>query len=610
MRSTLRYAAAFAALVGAQAGCNVRHVVGAIDAGDGPSVPAGTGGGAGQTAACRPGDPTLSLLAGSLGGSNGDPGIIEGVTGFAPAQGLASDGAGNLYVAVNEAVLRMNTATGEITTLAGAIGISGQMDGVGPAARFHQPTELAYDDAGNLFVRDLEAVRKVVLATGEVTTLPVAIEDLAGMASDRAGNLLLSYPQTILKMDLATGATNPLLGTGRTWNRPGAMAFDDAGNLFVADDGVYIVLKTTGKAVLVTSVRSATHLARGTDGEMFASGGSHVYVVYGQWGAGVDIANVVAAGGLASDGAGSVYFTDEGRVRHLVRGTEYGRIVTVPGFRPLPAPRIEGLLDMTADRAGNLLALDESSGFIKIAVPTGELSMVADPYLTEIGQTTYNGGLTSDGRGNIYFTIPGGLTYFAIDADAMVPAHPPIRHSSPLVNISGRVGPGAITSDHAGNLYTHSYDSWIVQVSQSTGAITTVPGSRSQELGMAADAGGIVYFTEKQTIRRAVVATGEVTTLAGGYGLGGTVDGVGTNARFLFPRRLASDHAGTLYAVDGRTIRKIVVATGQVTTLAGHPDDTEFVLGCPASLGDVNLLAALPNGQVALASGTAVLLLK
>ena len=90
----------------------------------------------------------------------------------------------------------------------------------------------------------------------------------------------------------------------------------------------------------------------------------------------------------------------------------------------------------------------------------------------------------------------------------------------------------------------------------------------------------------------------------------GTADGVGTNARFRFPSQIASDHAGTLYVVDGPTIRKIVVATGLVTTFAGHPDDTEFVLDCPARLGNVRWLSALPNGQVALASEEAVLLLR
>ncbi len=48
----------------------------------------------------------------------------------------------------------MVTATGEVTTIAGAANVSDHKDGRGTAARFEMPLSLAYDGAGNLFVAD------------------------------------------------------------------------------------------------------------------------------------------------------------------------------------------------------------------------------------------------------------------------------------------------------------------------------------------------------------------------------------------------------------------------------------------------------------------------
>src|ERR1035437_8980405 len=62
-----------------------------------------------------------------------------------------------------------------------------------------------------------------------------------------------------------------------------------------------------------------------------------------------------------------------------------------------------------------------------------------------------------------------------------------------------------------------------------------------------------------------------VTTLAGSYSVIGSADGSGTAASFNSPCGVAADGSGNLYVADyyNHEIRKIVVATGVVTTLAG-----------------------------------------
>jgi len=86
------------------------------------------------------------------------------------------------------------------------------------------------------------------------------------------------------------------------------------------------------------------------------------------------------------------------------------------------------------------------------------------------------------------------------------------------------------------------------------------------------DGAGNLYVVDTHTnlIRKIVVSTGAVTTLAGS-GAAGTTNGIGTAATFYQPNGLCIDAAGAnLYVSEyaGGDIRKIVIATGVVTTIA------------------------------------------
>ena len=72
------------------------------------------------------------------------------------------------------------------------------------------------------------------------------------------------------------------------------------------------------------------------------------------------------------------------------------------------------------------------------------------------------------------------------------------------------------------------------------------------------------------TIRKIVIATGVVSTFAGSAGSSGSTDATGTAARFSYPRGMTTDGTNLYLAdVGNHKIRKIVIATGAVTTLAG-----------------------------------------
>lgn len=146
--------------------------------------------------------------------------------------------------------------------------------------------------------------------------------------------------------------------------------------------------------------------------------------------------------------------------------------------------------------------------------------------------------------------------------------------------------PSGITTDGT-NLYVTDGMGNIRKIVISTGVVTTLAGSRSGIPGSADGTGTAARFNYpsgittdgtnlyvadslNHTIRKVVISTGAVTTLAGSAGISGSADGTGTAARFNYSNDITTD--GTyLYVADrnNHTIRKVVISTGVVTTLAG-----------------------------------------
>jgi sugar lactone lactonase YvrE len=129
-------------------------------------------------------------------------------------EGFAFDGNQTLYASdQGDGCIATLTLTGALTQLAGncAAGSEEYADGVGAAAIFDEPSGVAMDPSGNLYVADKDnnVIRKVT-ANGTVTTF--------------AGN------QAVFAPDDTDGPPLQALFDG-----PLAMAGDSKGNLFVSD---------------------------------------------------------------------------------------------------------------------------------------------------------------------------------------------------------------------------------------------------------------------------------------------------------------------------------------------------------------------------------------
>ncbi len=88
--------------------------------------------------------------------------------------------------------------------------------------------------------------------------------------------------------------------------------------------------------------------------------------------------------------------------------------------------------------------------------------------------------------------------------------------------------------------------------------------------GLAQDAAGNLYVSDRGNRIRKVTSAGVVATLAGGDAQGGFVNGTGGLASFQNPGALATDKDGNVYVLDtqNKVIRKVTPA-GVVTTFAG-----------------------------------------
>jgi uncharacterized protein (TIGR03437 family) len=263
--------------------------------------------------------------------------------------------------------------------------------------------------------------------------------------------------------------------------------------------------------------------------------------------------------------------------------------------------------------AGNLYIADQTNNRIRYVTngviqtvagdgtATANLKGLGDTGQATSGELTSPFGLTVDGTGDIYIadtdddviqyvTAAGKVTTFAGNySDAGYGGDNGLATGG-FIN-----RPASVALDSKGNLYiADTANNVIRKVTASTGNITTVAGNNqygylgdggpatSAELynpeGVALDAAGNIYIADSfnNVIRKVTVATGIITTIAGIFqvsGVGGFAGdgGLATQALLSNPEAVAVDSSGNLYIADTYNNRiRVVTANGFISTIAGN----------------------------------------
>lgn len=512
-------------------------------------------------------DGVVSVFAGAPGISGSTDGPAATAKFYIP-DSVAVDAAGSVYVAdTGNSTIRKITPDGTVLTLAGLAGNRGSTDGIGSSARFDYPAGVAVDALGNVFVADTSnyTIRKVS-TIGIVTTLagsPHQVGTVDGIGSaarfctprnlalDAAGNLIV--PDTdfnVIRKVSQDGVVTTLAGLGTSagfngyvdgmstsarFNQPYGVAIDGSGNIYVGDSGNHRIRKIAPSG-MVSTVAGDHLLGNGyLDGQNAN-------------------ARFSLPSGLAITPDGLLLVAE--RMNSDIRRIDLaGSTSTLAGQPPL-TPSVSGTSGtqnplyfnsspegVAVDADGNIYVADTGAHVIRKVSPDGVMSTFAGTYGSRgstDGQSTsskFNGprGVTLDAQGNLFVADTGNYTIRKITMSGMVST------------FAGSAGVSGATNGVGGL------------------------ARFGTPFGLATDGSDNVYVadTSNNTIRK-ITPSGMVSTLAGVAGSYGSSDGTGTLARFDTPKGIASDILGNLFVADyyNNTIRKITPA-GTVTTLAG-----------------------------------------
>ncbi|HNB71518.1 MAG TPA: IPT/TIG domain-containing protein, partial [Acidobacteriota bacterium] len=219
-------------------------------------------------------------------GGDGGPALMAGLS--APVN-IAVDGLSNIYLTdpFQARIRRIDASTGIITTVAGN-GTEVNQGDFGPATSSVLYTSaVVKDTTGNIFLADNlllsnQRLRRVDAVTGIIRPFSALQLDFPGcLTSDASGNLLSSDSTygRIVKIDAQTQAITPVAGTGvRGFSGDGgaavqaqllvptSLAFDQAGNLFIADTGNGRVRRVDAQTGKISTIAGAKSGQLGVDG--------------------------------------------------------------------------------------------------------------------------------------------------------------------------------------------------------------------------------------------------------------------------------------------------------------------------------------------------------
>jgi len=537
------------------------------------------------------------------------PAGLGSYPGFGYLTGITVDPANNIYVS-DEAysVVRKISPVGTITVFAGgSYGVSGGDGGPATNARLDYPAGLASDRAGNIYIADnWDSAIREVNTSGIINTIGGILNDPYGeggdgspsadvglfypqaIASDGAGNIYFADQQTYRIRKITAPAPPPSTAAA-------APVFSLAAGTYFSPQSLTMTDATPGTEIYVSMNGSAPSTAgQGYHGPIDITGTVTVQAI------------ALAPGYLASAPVSATYTfpTPPTAVISTVAGTGLYGLSGVGG--PAINARIGQPESIAFDSTGDLYIADAGNNVVwMVAAGTGNITIVAGTGVSghegDGGPATqaelWNPeGVAVDKLGNLYIADSFN------DRIRMVAAQTGIISTVAGPGVSNTLGdggpatsaflvPDGMAFDSAGNLYiADSTDNRIRMITASTGIISTVAGggtagqlgdgglataaSLSSPFDVKLDSAGSLYISDSYhgRIRKVDVSTGLISTIAGNGILGNTGDGgAATAAEVYVTGGIAVDGAGNVFISNWTdTLRKVDASTGIITTIAGN----------------------------------------
>ena len=307
-------------------------------------------------------------------GGDGGPALMAQLS---PRGGIAMDSSGNLYVVDQDFhVVRKLDSNGIISTVAGDGSIDTALtDGIpATSASLGYPTDVAVDNAGNIYIADMYFSRIMKVDTlGILTTVagnngqyafsgdggPATQAGLcmaSGVAVDSVGNLYIAdvCNNRIRKVDV-NGIISTITGTGQAGfsgdgdlaamaiiSSPTDVVVDNSGNIYIADSGNAAVRKINNQGIITTVAGKGTYGVTAvtvdstgniyvadqpnnkirkidTNGIVTTAAGNGQYAFNGDGGP-APLASIAYPLGVAADAQGRIYVADSSnyRIRQLL----------------------------------------------------------------------------------------------------------------------------------------------------------------------------------------------------------------------------------------------------------------------------------------------------
>jgi sugar lactone lactonase YvrE len=412
-----------------------------------------------------------------------------------------------------------------------------------------------------------------------LTATALGIANPAGVAVDSSGNVYVAVPTThqvfkitpggVVNLFAGNGSAGPYDGESSsaaavTLGAPSGMAFDTAGNLYVADTAQNRVRKITPAGAISTFAGNGTPGFSGDTG-LAAN------------------ASLNAPTGLAVDASNNVFIADTGnqRIRMVLGATSV--ISTVAG---------NGTAGYTTDFPTPIPAATAAlNNPVGLAVDSGGSVYVADSLNLRIRK------ITSPTSSPLIVTIAGNGT------NSFTPNPTPATGSglNDLVNVA---------VDRNNNVFVvESFD--VREVASGSANLTLFAGTGT--FGFSGDGtfspttatfrniAGIgidstaanVYIADSANarIRRIVTASGAVSTFAGNGSLDFSGDGgAAVNANLFAPSTPAIDTGGNLLFADigAFSVRKVTLSSNVLSTVAGNGQAGTTADGQPAAGNPLN----------------------